>query len=48
MYFLFRYKGWEPSKFYNMLYGEKIIIRAFVRKEAKERKKMVDMYNGMD
>jgi hypothetical protein len=46
MYFLFRYKGWEPSEYFNMPYGEKKITRVFALKEAKERTEEFDKLNA--
>lgn len=47
MYFLFRYKGWEPSKYYWLKQGEKKIIRAFVMQEIKEREDMAESLNDI-
>ena len=36
MYYLFKYKNIMPSKYYNMGFGEKTIIKAFIRKEEQD------------
>ncbi len=33
MFWLYRHRGWEPSKFYNMTEGEKAVAWAFVLEE---------------
>lgn len=42
MYLLFRYKGWNPSKYYWMPAGEQKIVRAFMTKEIEERNKEIN------
>ena len=46
LFLLFRYKGWEPSKYYWMPAGEQKIIRAFMEKEIEERNKEIDSINN--
>lgn len=36
MYYLFKYKNIMPSTYYNMGFGEKTIIRAFIKQESEE------------
>ena len=36
MYYLFKHKNIMPSQYYNMGFGEKTIIKAFIRKESEE------------
>ena len=36
MYYLFKYKNIMPAQYYNMGYGEKTIIKAFVQKENED------------
>lgn len=36
MYFLFRYKKWNPMKYYEMGYGEKRILHAFMLQEIED------------
>lgn len=36
MYFLFRYKKWNPMKYFEMGYGEKRIVHAFMLKEIED------------
>lgn len=38
MYLLFRLFGWEPSRYYEMGYGEKKITDAFLRQLAEDMK----------
>lgn len=38
MYVLFREMHWKPSDFYLMPEGEKIVVRAFLRKFSEEAK----------
>ncbi|OPJ58438.1 hypothetical protein [Clostridium oryzae] len=47
MYLLFRYKQWEPSKYYNLGYGEKKIVCAFLHQELEERNKEYEALNNM-
>lgn len=37
MYLLFKYKGWEPSKYYWFPSGEKCIVNAFMRQEIEDK-----------
>lgn len=39
MYFLFRFKRWNPMKYFEMGYGEKRIIHAFMLQEIEEQKR---------
>ncbi len=39
MYYLFKEKNIIPSSYYNLLQGEKVIIRAFFEKDMDERQK---------
>lgn len=36
MYILFRDKNWKPSDYFSLSYGEKIVVRAFLRQEIEE------------
>lgn len=45
LYLLFKYKGWEPSKYYWMPAGEKKIIKAFMEKEMEELRKDIESLN---
>lgn len=36
MYFLFRYKKWNPMKYHEMGYGEKRILHAFMLQEIED------------
>lgn len=46
-YLLFKLKGWEPGKYYRMDHGERLVTRAFLYKEAKEREKELEgLRNG--
>ena len=36
MYYLFKHKNIMPADYYNMGFGEKTIIKAFIRKESEE------------
>ena len=47
MYLLFRYKDWEPTKYYYKKQGEKTIIRAFMKEEIEERNKTIDELNNI-
>lgn len=38
-YLLFREKNWTPSQYYDLPYGERVVVRAFLAQEYKERKK---------
>ena len=33
MYILFRDKNWKPSDYFSLPYGEKIVVRAFLRRK---------------
>lgn len=46
MYLLFRYKNKMPMESYKMGRGERIIARAFMRKEVEERKETIDNLNN--
>jgi len=46
MYLLFKFKGWEPSKYYWLPAGEKRIVRSFMKKEIEERNKEIDSINS--
>lgn len=37
MYLLFRYKKWEPQRYYQMGYGARKVVAAFMLKEMEER-----------
>nr|DAV06512.1 MAG TPA: hypothetical protein [Caudoviricetes sp.] len=39
MYWLFRLHHWKPSDFFNLGYGEKRIVRAFLQVEMEQRSK---------
>lgn len=38
MYFLFCRKNWNPMQYFNMGYGEKRIVHAFMLKEVEDEK----------
>lgn len=38
-YLLFQLKGWEPKRYYDMSYGERLVARSFLHQELSERKK---------
>lgn len=42
MYFLFRYKNWKPTEYWNMEYGEKRIAKAFMAEEMEEREQELE------
>lgn len=37
MYLLFKYKNILPSSSYNLTYGERVIVNAFLSQEIEER-----------
>lgn len=39
-YLLFRYKGWNPSRYYSMGRGEKDVLKGFMEVEIEERKEI--------
>ena len=45
MYYLFKYKNIMPSQYYNMGFGEKTIIKAFIKNEAEEHYKTMKNKN---
>jgi hypothetical protein len=47
MYLLFRFKDWEPSKYYWMPAGERKIVRAFMKKEIEDRNKETEVLNNI-
>ena len=46
MYLLFRYHDILPSKWINMGYGERTVLKTFIRKEMEDRKKEIDSIKG--
>lgn len=47
MYLLFRYKNWEPSRYFDMLESDKRITRLFMAREIEERiEEMEALKNG--
>ena len=42
MYFLFRDKKWEPSKYYSKGEGEKRIVHAFMLRELEDREEALE------
>ena len=36
MYYLFKYKNIMPTDYYNMKFGEKVIVKAFIQQEQEE------------
>lgn len=46
MYFLFRDKKWEPSKYCNMGEGEKRIVHAFMLRELEDREEALKEVRG--
>lgn len=36
---MFREKNWTPSQYYDLPYGERVVVRAFLTQEYQERKK---------
>ena len=45
MYYLFKHKNIMPSQYYNMGFGEKTIIKAFIKNEAEEHYKTMKNKN---
>lgn len=41
MYYYWKTKGIRPSEFYNMPYGEKIVIKAFYELEIDEKENLI-------
>ena len=39
MYFLFRFKKWNPMKYFDMGYGERRIVHAFMIQEIEDNLK---------
>lgn len=39
MYFLFRFKKWNPNKYFEMGYGEKRIVHAFMLQEIEDNER---------
>lgn len=37
MYLLFRDKGWEPGRYWNLPAGEKALVRSFYLREQRQR-----------
>ena len=48
MYLLFTLHHWAPLRYYNASPVEKAMIRAFLEREAEDRKKAMDEINGRD
>lgn len=46
MYILFRDKNWKPSDYFLLPYGEKIVVRAFLRQEMEERAERQRLMKG--
>ena len=46
MYFLFRDKKWDPSKYYSMGEGEKRIVHAFMLRELEDREEALKEVRG--
>ena len=36
---MFREKNWTPSQYYDLPFGERVVVRAFLAQEIRERKK---------
>lgn len=45
MYLLFSYHHMTPMQYYDMGYGEKQVIKAFVHYEIEEKKRQIDSLN---
>lgn len=39
MYALYKLHNWKPSDYYDLGYGEKIVVRAFLKREVEDMKK---------
>ena len=48
MYLLFRYHDIMPSQWHDMGYGERTILKGFIRKEMEDRQKEIDSIGGGD
>lgn len=48
MYLLFRYHDILPSTWDNMGYGERTVLKGFIRKEMEDRQKEIDAMKGSD
>ncbi|ROR28364.1 hypothetical protein EDD66_105306 [Mobilisporobacter senegalensis] len=46
MYFLFRYKNWEPQKYKQLGYGSKKIVRQFMYQQLEDMAKEYDALGG--
>ncbi|RFM22378.1 hypothetical protein C1146_00155 [Clostridium botulinum] len=41
-YFLFKYKDWKPTDYYNCKPGERLIIQSFIEKHVEEEKEQLE------
>lgn len=41
MYYLYKYKGIKPSYYFNAGFGEKQILKAFIKQEIEEKNKIL-------
>lgn len=48
MYLLFRYHNILPSEWKGMGYGERVVLKSFLRKEMADRQKEIDSIGGGD
>lgn len=39
MYLLFRYKNWEPQRYFDMGFGARQVVKALMKYEIEERNK---------
>lgn len=45
MYYMFVQHHWKPSDYYNLGFGEKIIVRAFASRESADIKEQINDIN---
>lgn len=48
MYLLFRYHNVLPSKWRDMGFGERTVLKSFIRKEIQDRKKELNALKGVE
>ena len=48
MYLLFRYHNIRPLEWEGMGYGERVVLKSFLRKEMTDRQKEIDSIGGGD
>ena len=42
MYLLFRLHHWEPERYYNMGYGQRMVVKQMLMMELEDRRKEAD------